>query len=158
MHYFEYLCYNNLSEIKNYSPLFLLFYLQRKCMINRFRQINTLLFSLEQDIILEKVVILKGFNQIRNHGKFYNIYRLDNLHIPYAIIDSKQMALAMSFIFPHLIDDERIDTVDSDSISTKKDITISHIQNTIAIVNENFYINFPHNISKHSITEKNMNI
>lgn len=127
-------------------------------MINRFRQINTLLFSLEQDIILEQAFILKGFNQIRNHGDYYNIYRLDNLHIPYAVIDSKQMALAMTFIFPHLIDNERIDIVDSDNISTKKDITITHIQNTVAIVDNNLYINFPHHISKHSITEKNMNI
>lgn len=85
-------------------------------MINTSRQIDLLLFSVNEDLTFNDTKITQGMNQIRREDGQYNIYKLDSLHLPYTYIFLDEMPTLLKTVYKNLINDGGITELEDPTV------------------------------------------
>lgn len=77
-------------------------------MINTSREVDILLFHIQNDIVFNDTAVTSGWNQIRKIGGRYHVFRLENLYEPYTYLHLDEMPGLLRVVFAKLINFEPI--------------------------------------------------
>lgn len=86
-------------------------------MINTAREISQMIFTLDQDLAFDNVLIKSGFNIIKRINGQYEVAHITEVNMPYTILPDEYMHTLLKTVYAPLIDEGFIE---DDETLTKK--------------------------------------